>query len=525
MSGLKAVKSAVKKLVKLDAPKNYFYNFDPSTLKDYFKYVQKPMNFEKVLSNIDRGFYKTPKEAVEDVYLIFQNALKYQLTDPVVKQSAKVFLNWASSLKRRVLKNKAATWKDLALNIVTDLELDHIENTKIYKQVIKRPMDFGTVKKNLKENKYADIKAFAADMRRVTDNCKRFNWESTHFVQLAEDVSQEFEKALLTAEKKFAKAKKAAVSKKKPKSVAPMRRVGGPHSHGKVQGDQPCDAREMQLKVLLAELSKSSDSSILRKGLQTITKNLESGKYFYVSNFIAAVQDLPEATESGQNVSISTNCWVKYGLLDIKKAMYPQKSIHDTKLEKAKTNLPTTQQNTLRPLSSQVVGGSSKGGASASSSAGGMGDGVKPATKKRPSIGKFEDAELDLERAKGLMDELSNESAYKYFLLPVNEVRDNAPFYYQRIKNPCDFSTIRQRLKQHEAGGEYYHSNNAFKRDLIQIVENAKLYNARNHHIFQCASKLENKVVKWFRKVGPEWRKEKLTKLGFPPAQQSGSSV
>ena len=48
-----------------------------------------------------------------------------------------------------------------------------------YFDIIKNPMDLGTVKKNLKANKYKFVEEFLADIELIWDNCKAYNAEGS----------------------------------------------------------------------------------------------------------------------------------------------------------------------------------------------------------------------------------------------------------------------------------------------------------------------------------------------------------
>jgi hypothetical protein len=44
-----------------------------------------------------------------------------------------------------------------------------------YPQIVKEPMDLGTVKSNLLANKYADLPSFVRDMKLIWHNCMTYN--------------------------------------------------------------------------------------------------------------------------------------------------------------------------------------------------------------------------------------------------------------------------------------------------------------------------------------------------------------
>ena len=56
-----------------------------------------------------------------------------------------------------------------------------------YYDIIKTPMDLGTVKKNLKANKYKFVEDCLNDIQLIWDNCKQYNAEGS--VNIARAIS------------------------------------------------------------------------------------------------------------------------------------------------------------------------------------------------------------------------------------------------------------------------------------------------------------------------------------------------
>jgi len=54
-------------------------------------------------------------------------------------------------------------------------------------------MDLGTIKKNLKKNRYADASSVAGDIRLVWTNCMTYNDDGSDFYRLAQSYSKRFE--------------------------------------------------------------------------------------------------------------------------------------------------------------------------------------------------------------------------------------------------------------------------------------------------------------------------------------------
>ena len=62
-----------------------------------------------------------------------------------------------------------------------------------YPQIIKRPMDLGTVKRKLTEGKYKTVFEAAEDVRLIWTNCMTYNPEGTDFHKLGQHLSSRFE--------------------------------------------------------------------------------------------------------------------------------------------------------------------------------------------------------------------------------------------------------------------------------------------------------------------------------------------
>ncbi|CAM9632347.1 unnamed protein product, partial [Discosporangium mesarthrocarpum] len=62
-----------------------------------------------------------------------------------------------------------------------------------YTQIIKNPMDLGTVKAKLEAGEYRRPSDAAADIRLIWDNCKLYNQETSEFGLLATSLSRKFE--------------------------------------------------------------------------------------------------------------------------------------------------------------------------------------------------------------------------------------------------------------------------------------------------------------------------------------------
>ncbi|XP_038192296.1 bromodomain adjacent to zinc finger domain protein 2B isoform X3 [Arvicola amphibius] len=105
-----------------------------------------------------------------------------------------------------VKKPKRDDAKDLALCSVILNEMETHEdawpfllpvNLKLvpgYKKVIKRPMDFSTIREKLNNGQYASFETFALDVRLVFDNCETFNEDDSDIGRAGHRMRKYFEK-------------------------------------------------------------------------------------------------------------------------------------------------------------------------------------------------------------------------------------------------------------------------------------------------------------------------------------------
>ena len=62
-----------------------------------------------------------------------------------------------------------------------------------YPQIIKHPMDLGTVKRKINEGKYKSLHEAGDDVRQIWKNCMTYNADGSDFYNLAEVSEDEIE--------------------------------------------------------------------------------------------------------------------------------------------------------------------------------------------------------------------------------------------------------------------------------------------------------------------------------------------
>jgi transcription initiation factor TFIID subunit 2 len=120
----------------------------------------------------------------------------------------------------------------------------------------------------------------------------------------------------------------------------------------------------------------------------------------------------------------------------------------------------------------------------------------------------------------------SNKAPYlEVFLQPVDEVRDNAPGYYETVPEPMDLATMGTKL----ANGLYVDAS-AFKADFDLIITNCHLYNVDDKaFVKKHADRLERELewewsdmAKW---MTTERRRLRQVVPAPPPALATASTT
>ncbi|EAY03796.1 Bromodomain containing protein [Trichomonas vaginalis G3] len=90
-----------------------------------------------------------------------------------------------------------------------------------------------------------------------------------------------------------------------------------------------------------------------------------------------------------------------------------------------------------------------------------------------------------------ILDNLRKHPISEMFAKPVDAEADGVPDYYDVIKNPSDFSTVRNKLTTFQ-----YKTFDEFKRDVNLIWENAIQYNTKQSFIALIAEELSRQFQK-----------------------------
>jgi hypothetical protein len=131
--------------------------------------VYEPMNDQE---------YEQFKQDNPDIAKYFDSAdpdVVDEMTIPDVPESAPIYDCWDKAAKRLI----NALWK-IPNAFIFHEPVDFVKlNIPDYLDIIRQPMDFGTIKSKLSSNQYLRLQDFLHDVQLVFDNCILYNGENS----------------------------------------------------------------------------------------------------------------------------------------------------------------------------------------------------------------------------------------------------------------------------------------------------------------------------------------------------------
>ena len=109
---------------------------------------------------------------------------------PEIDESITIYYHWEKAANRMmsVLTRHPSS---MIFNEPVDPEKLGIKD---YFDIIKRPMDFGTIKEKLKKHEYFTMRMFLEDVELVFENCLLYNGENTQVGHICKEVRDEYYK-------------------------------------------------------------------------------------------------------------------------------------------------------------------------------------------------------------------------------------------------------------------------------------------------------------------------------------------
>ena len=178
---------------------------DPNVYPDYYRKIKQPIDLSATQAKLDEGKYSNYKQFDSDIELMFANCFKFNakktvghalgLSTEKLYQSLRK-MKFGSSAPKSTPKKTIAIKMPTAPKILMPAEDQkmcyEIINTLVnhpyarpfsepvpktvpnYHVIIQKPMDFGTIKKKIK-NEYSKKSEFFDDVTQVFINCRMYN--------------------------------------------------------------------------------------------------------------------------------------------------------------------------------------------------------------------------------------------------------------------------------------------------------------------------------------------------------------
>ncbi|KAJ3042424.1 hypothetical protein HDV00_007380 [Rhizophlyctis rosea] len=230
---VKRMKGIVQRLMEHPAGLWFKEPVDPERhgAPNYFQIVKKPMDLGTVQNKLDKGVYGSVNEVAEDVRLVFSNCFAYNVPGTQVHNDGKTLkgvfekefarvgksgggsvtppsrsaspapvavgkgktpaqgLSSEETAKVDAVLKKMEVRQDLVLPFLAPVPRD----VRGYHDVIKQPMDLGTIRKKVREGRYGSLGEFEGDVRLMFRNCFVFNPEGDPVRKLGKRLEGVFE--------------------------------------------------------------------------------------------------------------------------------------------------------------------------------------------------------------------------------------------------------------------------------------------------------------------------------------------
>lgn len=149
--------------------------YEPVTDEEFEQFRKENPDIAKYFEVNDEG---------EDVVPIDELAI------PDVPENAPIFDQWEKAASRLLMNLSRQPQAHIFAEPVDWVKFEIPD----YPQIIKKPMDFGTIKTKLKEHKYRNVREYMDDMELVFSNCATYNAVGTDVAQLGIAVHEEYQR-------------------------------------------------------------------------------------------------------------------------------------------------------------------------------------------------------------------------------------------------------------------------------------------------------------------------------------------
>jgi len=184
---------------------------DPQQFPDYHKFIHNPMDLSTIKKKLEKNKYQTIEDFKSDISLIFSNCNIYNPPGSWAREQGQKLEEYWNSLEKSLNQYKEKSSHEgrnmpmVEVKVCESIIRKMLRNPNsyafkdpvpttvpMYHDIIKKPMDFTTLKTNLDNKKYATLEEFHSDLLLIFKNCYTFNMEGSDLFVAAQNLEVAF---------------------------------------------------------------------------------------------------------------------------------------------------------------------------------------------------------------------------------------------------------------------------------------------------------------------------------------------
>lgn len=497
---------------------------------DYYKIIKEPMDLGTVKTKLDRGLYSSFEDFESDIRLIFHNCFLYNRPGTYVYNEGQaleaIFDKELATLRGKeetqnmtIVEGSAPiTASPQPVREKTDMEkcevvlsnlmenqhafeflrpVDPIkQGIPYYFDIIKHPMDLGTVKAKLRNREYSNFQEFDSDIRLMFRNCYTFNPPNTYVYNEGKVLEEAYDKewksvfgqepaspsvTLDTTVTQQAKPKKRKTEKTEMEKCRVILSKVMDNKHA-LPFLEPVDPVKLNIPQYFEIIKHPMD-------LSTVKKKLDSGQYANRNQFDEDIRLMlsncytfnpPDSyvhNEGKQLEKVYEKQWSKQFKEDVSQ-------------QPSNGSVPETAPVAAAPSATpppQPTSGTSTEAQQQEAKA------VSPAPLATVTV---KPAKSDMEKCADVVEQTMQDKHSAFFLEPVDPVKLNVPQYFDIIKHPMDLGTIKEKLNS----GQYSEPNQV-NDDVRLMFNNCYTFNPPKTFVHEEGKLLEKAYERFWKKA------------------------
>lgn len=512
---------------------------------NYYKIIKEPMDLGTVKTKLDRGLYSSFEDFESDIRLIFHNCFLYNRPGTYVYNEGQaleaIFDEELANLRGKeetqnmtIVEGPIPIISPQPVRDKTDMEKCEVvlsnlmenqhafeflrpvdpvkQGIPYYFDIIKNPMDLGTVKTKLRNGKYSSIQDFDKDIRLMFRNCYTFNAPTTYVYNEGKMLEEAYDnewRSVFGQEPRSSSLVDELVTQRQPK---PKKRK--------------TEKTEMEkCAFILSNLIDNKHALPFLEPVDPVKLNIP--QYFDIIKHPMDLSTIKNKLNSGQYANrIQFNDDVRLMLSNCFTFNPPGNFVHNEgkQLEKVyektwskqfKDEAPQAAANVPTPDSTPVAQVSTPApqpppqppqpsppppAAATPAAAPVIQTQQDPAREASPTMPTttvtVKPAKSDMEKCADILEQTMQDRHSTFFLEPVDPVKLNVPTYFDIIKHPMDLGTIKEKLNS----GQYTEPSQ-LNDDVRLMFNNCYTFNPPKTFVHEEGKLLEKAYERHWKKA------------------------